>query len=77
MVNKFFSWKIRWKHVAAASCIAALVMFIAGILFWYFLAYLPMSQHLLENQQINAQIQKMQQFYRLKNLPANTSTPSQ
>ena len=52
-------------------------MFIAGILFWYFLAYLPMSQHLLENQQINAQIQKMQQFYRLKNLPANTSTPSQ
>jgi len=77
MVNKFFSWKIRWKHVAAASCIAALVMFIAGILFWYFVAYLPMSQHLLENQQINVQIQKLQQSYRLKNLPANTSTTSQ
>ena len=68
---------MRWKHVVAASFIAALVMFIAGILFWYFFAYLPMSQHLLENQQINAQIQKLQQSYRLKNLPANTSTTSQ
>jgi len=52
-------------------------MFIAGILLWYFLAYLPMAQHLLENQQINVQIQKLQQSYRLKNLPANTSTTSQ
>lgn len=77
MANKFFSWKVRWKHVVAASFIAALVMFIAGILFWYFLAYLPMAQHLSENQKINERIQEMQQSYRLNSPPTNTSTISQ
>jgi len=77
MANKFFSWKMRWKHVIAALFIVALVLFIAGVFIWYFFFYLPMAQHLLENQKINAQIQKMQQSYRLKNLPADTSTTSQ
>ncbi|MGB7957640.1 MAG: hypothetical protein WCF77_02245 [Minisyncoccia bacterium] len=67
---------MRWKHVAAASLIAVLAMLIIGILLWYVVLYLPMSQHLTENQNINERIQEMQQSHRLNTLPVNSSTTS-
>jgi flagellar motor component MotA len=73
-MNTFFSWKLRWKHVLAASLAVALVMFIVGTLLWYFFLYLPMAQHLSENQRTDKKIRELQQLYELDISAPNATT---
>ncbi len=73
MGNEFFSQEVSWRRIWFASFIAALVFFIAGFLLWYFLLYLPVERQLQESQKINEEVR---QLYKLKGLPASSSSVS-
>ncbi len=70
MTDKFFSRKVSWKRVRLVSFITTLVVLAAGFLFWYFFLYLPLAQHLSENQKID---KELRQLYELKGLPPDSS----